>query len=159
MGAGTGLMFPHYTEAAGVVAIDPDAAMLRGAQRRAQAARVPVHLVTARAEALPFPNASFDTVLAALTFCTVEHPLRAMEECRRVLKPQGELRLLEHVRSSRPWLAQLQERFTPTWSKMAGGCHLDRKTAAVVEAAGFRIERRQARLAGVLITLSARPSA
>jgi ubiquinone/menaquinone biosynthesis C-methylase UbiE len=137
VGAGTGRNLPHYRQARLVVATDPDTAMLRRARRRAAAARVPVGLLAADAQALPLPAAFFDTVVATCVLCTVPDPEAGLREIRRVLKPGGELRLLEHVRAPSPRLAQLQDRLTPVWRRVAGGCHLNRDTLESLRQAGF----------------------
>jgi ubiquinone/menaquinone biosynthesis C-methylase UbiE len=98
LGCGTGRNLPLMAGAR-PVAVDPDAAVLCRARRRAPGAR----LVRARAEALPFRDGVFDTVVSGLAFCSVADPGRGLAEVRRVLKRHGELRMLEHVRSTVPW--------------------------------------------------------
>jgi len=96
-----------------------------------------VRRVAARAEALPYPDASFDTVVATLVLCTVGDPHASLREVRRVLKPGGLLLVFEHVRLENPLLAGLQAALTPAWKHLAGGCHLDRDTLRLVREAGF----------------------
>ncbi len=142
-GAGLGLYPPHVKE---VVGIDPHAAVLRRAERhlrrlRASDVAAPpyrVELEAADAQALPFEDAAFDTVVAFLTLCTVPDPDAAAREARRVLKPGGRLLVLEHV-GAEPGtsLARWQARLDPAWSRLAVGCHLDRDTAAILRRAGF----------------------
>src|SRR5690349_11873437 len=93
VGAGTGLNLPHYRSARRVIATDPEAAMLAQAIPRARAAAVPVTLVVADAQQLPFSDRVFDTVVGTCTFCTIPNPHAALGEAHRVLKPGGELRL------------------------------------------------------------------
>jgi ubiquinone/menaquinone biosynthesis C-methylase UbiE len=151
VGAGTGLNLPHYRAAREVAATDADPAMLLQARPRAAAARVPVRLAVADAQALPFPDAAFDTVVATCVFCTVPDPEQGFRELRRVLKPGGELRLLEHVRAPSPRIARLQDRVTPLWSRIAGGCRLNRPTLETARRAGFRVEELETRFGGVVI--------
>lgn len=151
IGAGTGLNLPHYRAAVEVIATEPEPAMLERACRRAAAAPVPVRLVLASAEALPFPDAAFDTVVVTCVFCTVPDPERGFWEIHRVLKPGGELRLLEHVRAPSPWAARLQDRLTPRWSRIAGGCCLNRPTLETALAAGFQPETISTRFGGVVV--------
>src|SRR5688572_5149007 len=117
VGAGTGLNLPHYRQARRVVATDADPAMLRHAERRAGMAQCRVTLALADAAALPFRDDAFDVVVATCVFCSVPDPPAAFRELRRVLKPEGELRILEHVRAPSPTLARLQDAATPFWSR------------------------------------------
>jgi nicotinamidase/pyrazinamidase len=80
-------------------------------------------IYTAPAEALPFRDSVFDTVVSGLVLCSVSDPVRALAEARRVLRPDGELRALEHVRSRHPWRARVQDAIQPAWTWFAGGCH------------------------------------
>jgi ubiquinone/menaquinone biosynthesis C-methylase UbiE len=138
IGAGTGRSLPHYERAARVVAIEPDASMAKRIETRLSAVRVPVEVVSASAEALPFPDESFDAAVAAFVLCTIADPARALTEIRRVLRPDGRLALLEHVRGS-DRLASWQDRLTPVHTRIAGGCHLNRDTLATVARAGFDV--------------------
>lgn len=142
IGVGTGASFPYYRRAAveRLVATDPDPHMLRRAERRAQQLDLPVALQQAPAEALPFADASFDTVVSTLVLCTVADPALALAEARRVLKPGGTLRFIEHVRAEGR-LGRLQDLATPLWRRAAAGCHPNRRTARSIEAAGFDIAK------------------
>jgi ubiquinone/menaquinone biosynthesis C-methylase UbiE len=151
VGAGTGLNLPHYRRAKQVVATDPDPEMLRRAEPRARKATVPVCLVVADGQALPFPDAVFDTVVATCVLCSIPDPDAAFREMRRVLRPSGEVRLLEHVRAASPRIGRLQDRLTPAWSRIAGGCHLNRKTIQSAERTGFAVELIRARFGGVVL--------
>jgi len=139
LGAGTGLNLPHYARAARVVAVEPDPAYARRLRERALKARVPVEVVAAHAEALPFPHASFDHAVASLVLCSVKEPDVALAEIRRVLRPGGSLVFLEHVRGEGR-VARWQNRLTPVQRRLADGCHLNRDTAAAIERAGFRLD-------------------
>jgi ubiquinone/menaquinone biosynthesis C-methylase UbiE len=137
IGAGTGLNLAHYRQATDIVLSEPDRAMLSGARARIARSHWDVHLVAADAEALPFPSGSFDTVVATLVFCTIPHPEAAFAEVRRVLRPGGTLRLLEHVRTPRRWVARLQDSLTPLWKHLANGCHLNRCSLRTAQEQGF----------------------
>ena len=138
VGAGTGENFKHYGSAVErVLAAEPDPTMLRLAGRRARAAPVPVLLVGASGERLPFPDAYADTAVVTLVLCSVEDPAAAVAELRRVLRPGGSLLFMEHVRASEAGLARWQDRLAGVWSRMAGGCQPNRRTVAVLETAGF----------------------
>jgi ubiquinone/menaquinone biosynthesis C-methylase UbiE len=145
VGAGNGLNFPYYDPAKveRVEASEPDAAMLRYARTHLGQARVPVHLTQAPAEDLPFDDATFDSVVITLVFCSVEDPLRGFREIKRVLKPGGTLYLLEHVRSRNAFLARVQTIMTPISRAVNGDCRWNRDTARTLSAAGFEIVSRR----------------
>jgi ubiquinone/menaquinone biosynthesis C-methylase UbiE len=136
VGCGTGRNLPLYRAGARVIAIEPWADALARARRRAPSAV----LVQARAEALPFRASTFDTVVSGLVFCSVDDVPGGLAEVRRVLQPGGSLRMIEHVRSTRPWKARLQDRFERAWLLCTGGCHWNRDTEAAVRRAGFTID-------------------
>ncbi len=143
IGAGTGASFPYWLEAARagrletLVAVEPDPHMRRRAAARARRLGLKLELLPAAAEALPFPDASFDAVASFLVLCTVDDPARALAEVRRVLRPGGTLAFLEHVRASGGGAARWQRRLQPAWQRLAAGCRLDRDTIFAVSAAGF----------------------
>lgn len=152
VGCGTGRNLPLYPADARVVASDPDFAALRRARRRAPGAL----LVAARTEALPFQDSSFPTVVSGLVFCSVQDPARGLAEIRRVLAPDGELRMIEHVRHHHPVLARVQDGVQPAWTWITGGCHPNRDTEAEVTRAGFAIDPRDRVARGVMRRFSAR---
>ena len=137
VGCGTGRGLPLYGRGVLVIGLDPAWDSLGRARRRAPG----VPLVQGSAEALPFRDGIFDTVVASLVFCSVPEPARGLAEVKRVLRPDGRLRMLEHVRSRRAWKAAFQDRVQPFWTWVSGGCHPNRDTERAVEAAGFVIER------------------
>ena len=148
VGAGTGLNLPHYEGAARVVAVEPDPSMAGRLRKRAPEAGVPVEVLAGFAESLPFEDDTFDTVVVTFVLCSVESPQAALAEVRRVLNPGGRLVLLEHVRGEGR-LARWQDRFTPLHRKVAGNCHLNRKTKDEVAAAGFDVtDLRSVRIPG-----------
>jgi len=91
-------------------------------------------------EALPFRDGCFDTVVSGLVLCSVPDPAIGLAEVRRVLRPEGTLRALEHVRATTAWRARIQDALQPAWTWLAGGCHPNRDTERAVEAAGFAID-------------------
>lgn len=140
IGAGTGAMLPHYgAEVTEVVATEPDPHMLRRAGGRAGRTSIPVRLVEADAQDLPFDDDTFDTVVTALSLCTIPAPEAALSEARRVLRGDGQLLFVEHVRSLRPAVGRVQDLVTPAWRTVAGGCHPNRDTVQTIERAGFRL--------------------
>ncbi|MGC9261081.1 MAG: class I SAM-dependent methyltransferase [Phycisphaerae bacterium] len=150
IGGGTGVNLPHYGTKCQLVLTEPDEAMLRRAANSigARTAR----LVAADAQYLPFRSASFDMVVATLTFCTIPQPTMAFREAHRVLRPAGKLLLLEHVRAARPWIAWLQNVLTPSWRILADGCHLNRDTLGLATANGFQVVQKRYALDGALLT-------
>ena len=144
IGAGNGMNFRHYPDTVDeVVALEPEAYLRAKADAAARDAAVPVNVRGGLADPLPLEDAGFDAAIACLVLCTVPDPGRALAELLRVLKPGGELRFLEHVRSERPRKARLQERLDHSgiWPRVGGGCHCARDTVGAIEAAGFRVER------------------
>jgi len=139
LGVGTGLNLPFYRRAQIVVATEPDPIMLRRSRRRAGQACVPVRLVQARGEALPFPDESFDTVIATLVFATVADAPAAACELYRVLRREGTFRFFEHYRSENPRLANLQDTVAPVWRRVLGGCEPNRDILSIFVEAGFEI--------------------
>ncbi len=144
IGAGTGLNLPRYgTSVSEIVLCEPDANMRRKLQDRLLAVRprVPVAIVGAAAERLPFSDDSFDTVVSTLVLCSVHDPAQALLEVRRVLRPEGRLIFLEHVADDDPGRESWQRRIEPVWKRLAGNCHLRRRTCMSMREAGFRFER------------------
>jgi ubiquinone/menaquinone biosynthesis C-methylase UbiE len=143
LGSGTGASLPYYERARRLTAVEPDDSMAARLPRKIAEARVPIDVVTTRAEHMPFPDESYDAVVAAFMLCSVEDPAAVLAEARRVLRPGGKLVVLEHVLGEGR-TAQWQQRLTRLHARMAGNCHLDRNTGETVEAAGFdasRLER------------------
>ena len=144
LGAGTGLNLAHYTDAVTeLVMTEPDphmAARLRERLAGEGTAAVRPSVIEAPAEDLPFDDGSFDVVVATLVLCTVEDPVRAVAEARRVLVEDGRLLYIEHVRSSRPGLARWQDWLQRPWGWFAGGCHPNRATGELLAGAGFWID-------------------
>ncbi len=142
IGCGTGASFSHYSPAAHVIATDPDSEMLRRAERKlAGMGPTSIQLRQAAAEALPFTDASFGHVVSCWVFCHVDDVARALVEVRRVLKPGGAFRVMDHVRSEGAIRGKAQDAFDPVWSRLLGaGCHINRRTQQAIESAGFQFE-------------------
>lgn len=153
LGCGTGRNLPLLPDRTRAVGLEPSWAALQRARRRAP--RVP--LVVGSAEALPFRDAAFDTVLSGLVFCSVPDPGACLQEVRRVLRHDGQLRMLEHVRSTRGSKAGVQDLLQPAWTRLTGGCHPNRDTERAVEAGGFDIDAEGRRAKGDLRRFVARP--
>jgi ubiquinone/menaquinone biosynthesis C-methylase UbiE len=154
VGCGTGRNLPLYQDGARVVGLELDHHVLRAARRRA--GHIP--LVVGNAEDLPFRDRAFDTVVSGLVFCSVRNAGRGLSEVHRVLRPSGEFRLLEHVRSTSPVGAAVQDVVQPAWTWIAGGCQPNRDTEAAVAAAGFRIDATTRRARNHMRRFAAHPA-
>jgi ubiquinone/menaquinone biosynthesis C-methylase UbiE len=142
IGAGTGVTFPLYPPAVReVVALEPEAHLRRAAEQEATSSPVPIMVRDGLAQRIPEPDGSFDAVVVSLVLCSVPDQPAALAEIRRVLRPGGELRFLEHVISRNRIKAAVQRGLQATiWPRVAGGCHPARDTGACIERAGFTIE-------------------
>jgi ubiquinone/menaquinone biosynthesis C-methylase UbiE len=143
IGAGTGANVPFYTPSVTrLVLTEPDSAMLARLRRRLGLARAgSAEALQAEVDALPFGDASFDAVVSTLVLCSVRDVPRALAEVRRVLRPGGRLLFIEHVAADdRPERLAWQRRLEPLWSRVAGNCHLTRRTGDRIRDAGFAIE-------------------
>jgi len=141
IGIGSGLNVPFYGRMTTLIGVDPSRSLLRRARGAGQAASFPVVLLNASADAIPLEDGSVDTAVTSWTLCSVPDPRRALEEIRRVLRPSGRLLFVEHGLSPDAGVGRWQDRLTPVWRRIAGGCHLNRPVSRLVEDAGFRIER------------------
>jgi SAM-dependent methyltransferase len=142
VGAGNGMNFGHYPETVEeVVAIEPEPYLRAQAEEAALSAPVPVRVVDAVAGELPLETGSVDAAIASLVLCSISDAGGALAEMRRVLKPGGELRVLEHVRSGSTRKARVQRISDGSgiWPLLAGGCHCGRDTIAEIKAAGYAI--------------------
>jgi SAM-dependent methyltransferase len=142
VGAGNGINFPHYPPAvAELVAVEPEPYLRRQAQVAAADAPIRVQVTAGVAAALELETASVDAVVVCGVLCSVPDQDAALAEIRRVLRPGGELRFYEHVRSRRSRFARWQRAVDGIWSRAMGGCHTDRDTLAAITAAGFTLHR------------------
>lgn len=137
VGAGTGLNFPHYAPSVHVRALEPDPAMMRRARKRVRRSAAQITLELAGDERLAMlPPDSFDAIVFTLVLCTVEDPDAALLAARRLLRRDGRLIIIEHVRSPGR-LGAVQDLLRPLWERCGAGCQLNRNTAAALRRAGF----------------------
>ncbi len=144
IGVGSGANLAYYgPETIEVIGLEPSRPLLAMARRAAAKAPRPVSLLEASAESIPLDAASIDTVVVTMTLCSIPDVARALSEMRRVLKPGGRLLFVEHGRAPDARVRAWQDRLTPFWRAVAGGCHLNRPMCVLIEEAGFRVEALQ----------------
>lgn len=144
IGCGNGANFQFYPETVTeLVATEPDPFMLERARAAAAEAPVPTTIVQAPAEALPLEDRSFDAAVSTLVLCTVAAQDRALAEIMRIVRPEGELRFLEHVRFEGRLGGTAQDLITPAWRWIGAGCHPNRDTGSLISEAGFEIRRQR----------------
>jgi ubiquinone/menaquinone biosynthesis C-methylase UbiE len=142
IGGGTGLNLAHYPDdLEHLVITEPDPSMRARLGERVRRSGRRAELVDAPAERLPFPDGSIDTVVSTFVLCTVDDPYHSLREIARVLRPDGQLLFLEHVRAASPRLASWQDRFADPWRRFARGCRCNRPTTELLAASGFTFER------------------
>jgi ubiquinone/menaquinone biosynthesis C-methylase UbiE len=140
VGPGNGINFKHFPERLEeLIAVEPEPYLRRAAEETARGLRLAIRVVGGTADALPAENASIDAVVVAGVLCSVPDQDAALREFRRVLRPGGELRFYEHVRSRRAGFARYQDAVAVVWPRLMGGCRPNLDTVAAIERSGFRI--------------------
>lgn len=141
IGIGSGLNLRFYSSAVHhVYGVDPSIELQKMASNRMSAARFPVTFFKQSAEdPIPLPDSSIDTILMTWSLCSIPNPAAALQQMRKVLKPDGSLIFVEHGRSADARVSAWQDRITPFWKRIGGGCHLNRKVDDLIRSAGFDI--------------------
>lgn len=140
IGCGPGGMFPYYPPGVSLTAIDPNTLYFEKARERARQSKAEISLLSASAEDMPFQTAHFDAVVISMVLCSVSSVEKLLQEVRRVLKPGGQLRLIEHVRSARLVAGALMDACNPLWRAVNGtGCNMNRDPQHSLQSAGFAI--------------------
>lgn len=140
VGIGSGVNLPFYSpHVHEVVGLEPIPRLIAMAQREASTASLPLTFIQGSAEAIPLDDASIDTVLMTWTLCSIPDAAQALREMRRVLRPEGRLLFVEHGQAPEQNVRKWQDRLTPVWKRLAGGCHLNRPIRALIEDNGFDI--------------------
>jgi ubiquinone/menaquinone biosynthesis C-methylase UbiE len=153
---GTGKNLPYYPTGCEIIAVDLSREMLAIAQTRATRLQMNVSFLLADAEALPFSDASFDTVVSSLSTCTFPNPVAALAEIARVCRSDGKILLLEHGRSNREWLGRWQDRHADQFAKPLG-CHWNREPLELVQQAGLKVDNSRRVFFGVFHQIEAAP--
>lgn len=140
IGIGSGVNLPFYPPRVGeILGLEPAPRLIAMADRAARRAALPVAFIEGSAEAIPLDRGSVDTVVTTWTLCSIPDAGRALAEMRRVLRPGGRLLFAEHGRAPEENVRKWQDRLTPLWKRVSGGCHLNRPIGALIEGAGFEI--------------------
>jgi SAM-dependent methyltransferase len=141
VGIGSGLNLPFYSSRVHhIYGVEPSLELQRMARKRVETGRIKVEFLSQSAEEpLPLADASIDTIVMTWTLCSIPNAASALRQMRRVLKPSGQLLFVEHGRSPDPDVIAWQDRLTPLWKFISGGCHLNRRVDELTRAAGFRI--------------------
>jgi ubiquinone/menaquinone biosynthesis C-methylase UbiE len=142
IGIGSGLNLPFYGRSVRqVIGLDPSRRLLAMARQAEPSGAGAVELVEGSAEEIPLERASVDSIVTTWTLCSIPDAPRALAEMRRVLRPGGRLLFVEHGRAPEPNIVWWQDRLTPAWKRLGGGCHLNRAIATLIEGAGFGLDR------------------
>ena len=139
IGSGLNLSFYDPAKVSVIVGVDPSAAMQKLARQRAAEISIPVEMIALELGQIQAADASFDSIVCTFTLCTIPDAGAALKEMRRVLKPGGKLLFSEHGLAPDLPVVRWQQRLTPLWKPLAGGCHLNRDIPALIEAGGFSI--------------------
>jgi len=141
IGAGTGLNVAHYPDTVDeLILMEPEPGMRRKLARRLVRHARTARICDAPAERLPMADDSVDTVVSTLVLCTVNDPESALREITRVLRPDGQLLFIEHVRARSRFLAACQDKLVRPWRGFAGGCVCNRPTLHLMRTCGFTVE-------------------
>lgn len=140
VGIGSGLHLPFYSnQVEYVYGVDPSLELQRMARKRAPAHLNVTFLPQSAEEPLPLLGASIDTIVMTWSMCSIPNPMKALQQMKQVLKPRGRLLFIEHGLSTEPRVVAWQNRLTPLWKRISGGCHLNRKADDLIGEAGFQI--------------------
>ncbi|MDN5347897.1 MAG: hypothetical protein PWP65_1461 [Clostridia bacterium] len=157
VGVGTGNNLPYYPPGCEVTGIDFSPGMLARARKKLRLAKVPVTLLEMDVQEMDFPDDSFDTVVATCVFCSVPDPMQGLKEVKRVCKPEGQIILLEHVRSDHPIIGRLMDILNPLTLHLVGS-NINRRTVENVQKAGIKLIRVEDFLGKIVKLIIATPS-
>ena len=155
---GTGLNIPLFPAGSDITAIDLSPNMLEVARANANKHNLTVNLVVMDAEKLEFPDGSFDTVVSTLSTCTFPNPIKALQEIKRVCRPNGLILLLEHGHSNIPWLANYQDRHEYQHYEDHAGCRWNQDPLDLVQSAGINVLKSKRNILGMFHSIEAMPA-
>jgi ubiquinone/menaquinone biosynthesis C-methylase UbiE len=142
IGVGSGRNLPFYRPPVReVLALEPAPRLVAMARSASRATLMPVRFLEASAEAIPLDEHSVDTIVTTWTLCSIPQAATALADMRRVLRPGGKLLFVEHGLAPDEGVRRWQNRLTPAWRRISGGCHLNRPIGSMIEGVGFRIVR------------------
>ena len=142
VGVGSGINLPFYRPPVReVLALEPAPRLVTMARSASHVTSMPVSFLEASAEAIPLDKHSVDTIVTTWTLCSIPQAATALADMRRVLRPGGKLLFVEHGLAPDEAVRRWQDRLTPAWRYISGGCHLNRPIRSLIEGAGFRIDR------------------
>jgi len=142
IGVGSGKKLPFYRPPVReVLALEPAPRLIAMARSASRASSMPVSFLEASAEAIPLEEHSVDTIVTTWTLCSIPQAATALADMRRVLRPGGKLLFVEHGLAPDEGVRRWQDRLTPAWRCISGGCHLNRPIRSMIEGAGFRLDR------------------
>ena len=142
VGIGSGLNIPFYNKSKikHLYGLDPSKELLEIAKPVAEKNQLAIEFLQCEAENIPLPDNSIDTVLITYTMCTISNVSLANSEIIRVLKNDGKLLFCEHGLAPDKKVANWQKRINPIWTKIAGGCNLDRDIPNLITSSGLKID-------------------
>jgi len=142
IGVGSGMNLPFYRPPVReVLALEPAPRLIAMARSASRASSMPVSFLEASAEAIPLEEHSVDTIVTTWTLCSIPQAATALADMRRVLRPGGKLLFVEHGLAPDEGARRWQDRLTPVWRCISGGCHLNRPIRSMIEGAGFHLDR------------------
>ena len=140
VGFGSGLNLPYCTDVDKLYALDPSKELYNLAEERIKSISFPIEYLQASAEHIPLRDNTIDTVISTWSLCSISHPQNALEEILRVLKPNGKFLFIEHGKSTRGVITEIQNFLTPFSRTFAGGCHMNRNIEKLILDAGFQMQ-------------------
>jgi ubiquinone/menaquinone biosynthesis C-methylase UbiE len=142
IGVGSGMNLPFYRPPVReVLALEPAPRLMTMAKSASRATSIPIKFLEASAEAIPLDEHSVDTIVTTWTLCSIPQAATALADMRRVLRPGGKLLFAEHGLAPEESVRRWQDRLTPVWRRIGGGCHLNRPIRSMIEGAGFHVDR------------------